>query len=84
MEELIIKLSDEQENRKKFQELCRTIFRYLTSKKIKDFKLFKQRTGTEYQAFYDFLDVPKEMKDDLLLNDEYFDLVLEESRKFRR
>ena len=39
MEELIVKLADEQEDRKKFKELCTQIYRYLTSKKIKDNKL---------------------------------------------
>ena len=84
MEELIIKLSDEQHDRKKFQDLCRTIIRYTTSKKIKDLPLFRKQSGIEYQTFYNSLQFPKEMKDDLLDNDEYFDLVLETSKKFRR
>lgn len=84
MEELIVKLADEQEDRKKFKELCTQIYRYLTSKKIKDNKLFEQKTGTEYRQFYDSLDFPNEMKDDLLSNDDFFDLVLKESKKYRR
>jgi hypothetical protein len=84
MQELIIKLGDEQHDRKKFQELCRVIFRYLTSKKIKDYPLFRKQTGIEYQEFYESLNFPSEMKSDLLDNDEYFDLVLEEAKKFRR
>jgi hypothetical protein len=82
--DLIMKLGDEQEDRKKFQQLCRAIFSYLTTKKIKDLPLFIKKTGTEYAVFYDSLDFDKEMKDDLLLNDEYFDLVIEESKKFKR
>jgi len=82
--ELIMKLGDEQYDRKKFQQLCRTIFSYLSSKKIKDLPLFRKQTGIEYQTFYNSLHFPKEMKDDLLDNDEYFDLVLETSKNFRR
>jgi hypothetical protein len=82
--ELIMKLGDEQYDRKKFQQLCRTIFSYLSSKKIKDLPLFIKKTGTEYSLFYDSLDFEKEMKDDLLSNDEYFDLVIEESKKFKK
>jgi len=82
--ELIMKLGDEQEDRKTFQRLCRAIFSYLTTKKIKDLPLFIKKTGTEYSVFYDSLDFDKEMKDDLLLNDEYFDLVIEESKKYRK
>ena len=74
--ELIMKLGDEQYDRKKFQQLCRTIFSYLSSKKIKDLPLFIKKTGTEYSLFYDSLDFEKEMKDDLLSNDEYFYLVI--------
>jgi hypothetical protein len=82
--ELIMKLGDEQYDRKKFQQLCRTIFSYLSSKKIKDLPLFIKKTGTEYSLFYDSLDFEKEMKDDLLSNDDYFDLVIEESKKFKK
>ena len=82
--ELIMKLGDEQYDRKKFQQLCRTIFSYLSSKKIKDLPLFIKKTGTEYSLFYDSLDFEKEMKDDLLSNDEYFYLVIEESKKFKK
>jgi hypothetical protein len=82
--ELIMKLGDEQEDRKSFQQLCRAIFSYLTTKKIKDLPLFIKKTGTEYSVFYDSLDFPKEIKDDLLDNDEYFDLVIEESKKFKK
>jgi hypothetical protein len=84
LKDMVIKLSDEQEDRKKFQELTRVILRYLTTKKIKDFPLFKKRTGIEYQTFYESLDFPKEMKDDLLDNDEYLELVISEAKKFRR
>jgi len=82
--ELIMKLGDEQHDRKTFQKLCRAIFTYLTSKKIKDLPLFIKKTGTEYALFYDSLEFEKEMKDDLLENDDYFDLVIEESKKFRK
>ena len=82
--ELIMKLGDEQYDRKKFQQLCRTIFSYLSSKKIKDLPLFIKKTGTEYSLFYDSLDFEKEMKDELLSNDDYFDLVIEESKKFKK
>jgi len=81
--ELIIKLSDEQENKKIFQSLIRDIIRYLTTKKIKDMKLFQQRTGTEYTNFYESLHYSKEMKDDLLSNDEFFDLIIKESKRFK-
>jgi len=82
--ELIIKLSDEQTDWRTFKQLCREILRYLSTKKIKDVELFKKKTGTEYSAFYDSLDYPKEMVDDLLDNDEFIDLVLDETKKFRR
>ena len=82
--ELIMKLGDEQYDRKNFQRLCRAIFSYLTTKKIKDLPLFRKKTGTEYSLFYDSLDFEKEMKDDLLSNDDYFDLVIEESKKFKK
>ena len=81
--ELIIKLSDEQENKKIFQSLIRDILRYLTIKKIKDIKLFQQRTGTEYTNFYESLHYSKEMKDDLLSNDEFFELIIKESKRFK-
>lgn len=82
--ELIIKLSDEQTDWKTFKQLCREILRYLSTKKIKDVGLFKKKTGTEYSAFYDSLDYPKEMVDDLLDNDEFIDLILDDTKKFRR
>jgi len=81
--ELIVKLGDEQEDRKKFQELTAKIIRYLTTKKIKDLPLFKKQTGTEYSQFYDSLDFSSTMKDDLLQNDEFFELVLEKCKKFK-
>jgi hypothetical protein len=84
LDELIVKLSDEQSDWRTFKELCREIMRYLSTKKIKDVGLFKKKTGTEYSTFYDSLEFPKEMLDDLLDNDEFIDLVLQESRKFRR
>jgi hypothetical protein len=83
MQALIVKLGDEQEDRKKFQHLCRTIFRYLTTKRIKDLPLFKQRTGIEYSLFYDALPYPT-IKDDLLQNDEFMETVLEETKKFKK
>ena len=84
LSELIIQLGDEQLDPKTFQKLCRAIFSYLTTKKIKDLPLFAKKTGTEFALFYDSLDFPSAMKDDLLQNDEYFDLVLQESKKFRK
>lgn len=84
LSELIIQLGDEQSDRKTFLKLCRAIYAYLTTTKIKDIPLFIKKTGTEYSQFYDSLEFPKEMKDDLLQNDDYFDLVLEESKKFKK
>jgi len=84
MEELIIRLGDEQADRRVFNELVREIFRYLTTKKIKDIKLFQQKTGTEYSSFLDSLKFPKTMKDDLLDNDEFFEFVIKQSIKFKR
>jgi hypothetical protein len=83
MEELIVQLADEQEDRKKFKEMCTQMYRYLTSKKIKDLNLFKQRTGTEYQQFYESLDFSPEMKE-VLLNEDFFELLIKQSRRFRR
>ena len=82
--ELIIKLSDEQTDWKTFKQLSRDITRYLSTIKIKDVGLFKKKTGTEYSAFYDSFDYPKEMLDDLLDNEEFIDLVLDETKKFRK
>jgi hypothetical protein len=84
LSELIIQLGDEQEDRKSFLKLCRAIYAYLTTTKIKDLSLFGKKTGTEYSQFYDSLEFSSKMKDDLLQNDDYFDLVLEESKKFKR
>jgi len=84
LSDLIIKLGDEQEDRKLFLKLCRSIYAYLTTTKIKDIHLFTKKTGTEYLQFYDSLDFSSKMKDDLLQNDDYFDLVLEESKKFKK
>ncbi len=84
LDELIVKLSDEQTDWRTFKQLCREIVRYLSTKKIKDIGLFKKKTGTEYSAFYDSLEFPKEMLDDLLDNDEFIDLVIEETKKFRK
>jgi hypothetical protein len=81
--ELIVKLGDEYEDRGKFQELCRAIYRYLSTKKIKDLALFKQRTGTEYRQFYESLDYPDCMKE-VLDDDEFFDLMLSETKKFKK
>jgi hypothetical protein len=83
MEELIVQLADEQEDRKKFKEMCTQMYRYLTSKKIKDLNLFKQRTGTEYRLFYESLDFSPEMKE-VLLNEDFFELLIKQSRRFRR
>ena len=84
LDELIVKLSDEQTDWRTFKQLCREIVRYLSTKKIKDIGLFKKKTGTEYSAFYDSLEFPKEMLDDLLDNDEFIDLDIEETKKFRK
>ena len=37
----------------------------------------------KYTNFYESLHYSKEMKDDLLSNDEFFDLIIKESKRFK-
>jgi hypothetical protein len=82
--ELVRNLSDEQENQKQFKELTTTVFRLLTTRRIKDMRKFEQRLGPEYEQFVEDLKFPEGMVQDLLKNDEFFELSLKLQSKYKR
>lgn len=81
---LVRTLGDEQENRKLFTDCATTIFRKLSTRKIKDMRKFKQRIGADYEQFVEDLKFPETIVHDLLNNDEFFELTLEIQSKYKR
>ena len=76
---LVRNLGDEYEKSKEFHDCAKAIFSRLCSKKIKDQKKFEQRIGPEYEQFVEDLKCP-----DLIQNDEFFELTLTLSKKYKK
>jgi len=66
------------------QELCHSVFRGIATLKLKEPKKFAQRLGREYEQFYEELKFPDELKDEILRDDDFFNLTLELQKKFKR
>jgi len=76
----------EPHNSKKISKVCQDIFRYLSSKKIKDLKKFKEKYGLEYEIFIEELLVKhdKDIVRDIIDYDNFMDICHEQSKIYRK
>jgi len=78
---LVRTLEDEQEDPRSFQDLAKSVFRWMTTHKIKDMRKFEQRLGADYEQMVDDLKNP--LLEELLSNDEFFELSLKLKKKYK-
>jgi len=80
---LVRTLEADQENPRQFEELAKAIFHTLCTRKIKDMRKFEQRLGPDYEKFVEDIPFPEEQVQDLLKNDEFFELTLKLRKNYK-
>uniref|UniRef100_A0A6C0JHP1 Uncharacterized protein n=1 Tax=viral metagenome TaxID=1070528 RepID=A0A6C0JHP1_9ZZZZ len=73
---LVRTMEEEQERPKQFQDMAKTVFHILCTRKIKDMRKFEQRLGPEYEKFVEDVQFPEEQVKELLKDDKFFELTL--------
>jgi len=76
---LLRHIKDETGQRYKTENLANEILRYIRYHRFRQFTLFSQRRGEEYELLMKSLEVnyEKELIDKLVLDDEFWNLTLE-------
>jgi hypothetical protein len=80
---LVRTLEADQENPAQFEEMAKAIFHRICTRKIKDMRKFEQRLGTDYEKFVEDIPFPEEQVQDLLKNDEFFELTLKLRKNYK-
>jgi len=83
----VLEMKDiEPHNSKKISRVCQDIFRYLSSKKIKDLKKFQEKYGLEYENFIEelLLKHDKDIVRDIIDYDGFMDICHEQSKIYRK
>jgi len=80
---LVRKLQDDYSKPTQFQDLAKAVFAWLTTHKIKDMRKFEQRVGPEYERLVEDLKFPEPMVQDILKNDDFFELTLKLRKKYK-
>jgi hypothetical protein len=80
---LVRTLQADQENPYKFEELAKVIFHKICTRKIKDMRKFEQRVGPDYEKFVEDIPFPEEQVQDLLKNDEFFEMTLKLRKNYK-
>jgi len=73
---LVRTMEADQENPKQFQEMAKSIFQAMVTRKIKDMRKFEQRLGPDYDKLIEDIKFPEESVRELLKNDDFFELTL--------
>jgi hypothetical protein len=73
---LVRTMEADQENPKQFQEMAKSIFQAMVTRKIKDIRKFEQRLGPDYDKLIEDIKFPEESVRELLKNDDFFELTL--------
>jgi hypothetical protein len=73
---LVRTMEADQENPKQFQEMAKSIFQAMVTRKIKDMRKFEQRLGPDFEKLIEDIKFPEESVRDLLKNDDFFELTL--------
>lgn len=80
---LVRTLEADQENPAQFEEMAKTIFHRICTRKIKDMRKFEQRLGPDYEKFVEDIPFPEEQVQELLKNDEFFELTLKLRKNYK-
>jgi hypothetical protein len=73
---LVRTMEADQENPKQFQEMAKSIFQAMVTRKIKDMRKFEQRLGPDYDKLIEDIKFPEESVRELLKDDKFFELTL--------
>ena len=83
----VIEMTDiEPHNKKHIDKICQDVFRYLSTKKLKDPHKFKEKYGLEYETFTEELcsKHSKDLVETILNYDNFMDLTHEHTRKYKK
>lgn len=80
---LVRTMEADQENPKQFQEMAKSIFQAMVTRKIKDIRKFEQRLGPDYDKLIEDVKFPEDSVRELLKNDDFFELTLKLRKIYR-
>lgn len=80
---LVRTMEADQENPKQFQDMAKSIFHALATRKIKDMRKFEQRLGSEYDKLIEDIPFSEESVKELLKDDTFFELTLKLRKNYK-
>jgi tRNA A58 N-methylase Trm61 len=80
---LVRTMETDQENAKQFQDMAKSIFHAMVTRKIKDMRKFEQRLGSEYDKLVEDIPFPEESVRELLKDDSFFELTLKMRKTYK-